>query len=290
MQPYDFVMIAVMGGAILFGLWKGFAWQVASLTAIIASYLVARNFNEPVANMIGGDPAWNRFLAMFILFLGTSLLIWLAFGLFVRTSIEKMRLKSFDRQAGAAVGALKGAIICTLITLFACSLLGDQVCRAICTSASGNYIARGLTHVGNVVPEEIARHINPYIDNFQKEVEEHQNEGPGQPPLVPWQPGGFMNAGNAGQPAATQNDGPTERVGQLQPATGTQWQPPQPVYNGTTGQWEPPQNQPAPQQPASGGGQFQLPQPQLPQIDWGSAAQRAVEDVTNQVFNPNRDR
>ncbi|MGI9517316.1 MAG: CvpA family protein, partial [Pirellulaceae bacterium] len=246
--------------------------------------LVARNFNEPVANMIGGDPAWNRFLAMFILFMGTSLLIWVAFG-FVRSSIEKMHLKAFDRHAGAAVGALKGAIICTLITLFACSLLGEQVCRSICTSRSGNYIARGLTHVGNVVPEEIAQYINPYIDNFQKEIDEHQNEGPQQ--FNPFQPGGLMPANNSGQwgnPAVTQNGGPTERVGQLQPATGTQWQPPQPVYNGSTGQWEAPQAQPAPQQPANNDGQFQF---QLPQIDWRSAAQKAAEDAANQVFNPN---
>ena len=101
MQFYDLVMLAVMGGSILFGLWKGLAWQIASVAAIVVSYFVARNLNGPVANMIGGDPAWNRFLAMFILFLGTSLAIWIVFG-FVRSTIERLHLRSFDRAHGRA--------------------------------------------------------------------------------------------------------------------------------------------------------------------------------------------
>ena len=228
---------------------------------------------------------------MFILFMGTSLLIWVVFG-FVRKSIDNMQLNSFDRQAGALLGAVKGAILCTLITMFAVSLLGDSVRRSICTSQSGNYIARGLTHVGNVVPQELAKVIQPYIDDFQRKVEEHQGEIP------PTQPGGIFSPGQPdawGNTDVTQSgNGPTERVGQLQPATSG-WQPPQPVYNGTTGQWEYPQ--PLPQQPAqpagTNNGQFQVPQlqvPQLqvPQIDWRSAAQKATEDVTNQIFNGNR--
>ena len=128
MQFYDLIMLAVLGLAVFFGYWKGFAWQLASLTAIIVSYMVARNFNEPVAKMIGGDPSWNRFLAMFILFTGTSLLIWLGFG-FVKGTIEKLHLKGFDRQFGAVLGFVKGFIICTLITLFAVSLLTSNMAR-----------------------------------------------------------------------------------------------------------------------------------------------------------------
>ncbi len=229
MQTYDLLMIAVFGGSILFGLWKGFAWQVASLASIIVSYMVARNFSGIVAGMIGGDPAWNRFLAMFILFFGCSLVIWILFG-FVRGSIEQMHLRSFDRQLGTALGAVKGAVLCIIITLFSVSLLGENVCRTICTSRSGNYVAHALVRLHGIVPDEIRNFIGPYVDHFQREIIEHQNEVPATERPTPV-PGGFSQLPPPGSqvtrlpapwtgPAAsgTLTNGGNESLGQLERA------------------------------------------------------------------------
>jgi membrane protein required for colicin V production len=269
MQLYDLIMLAVLGVAIFFGYWKGFAWQVASLAAIFVSYLVARNFHEPVANMIGGDPSWNRFLAMFILFVGTSLLIWLGFG-FIKTTIERMHLKGFDRQFGAALGAIKGVVICTLITLFGVSLLGDTATRTICTSRSGNYIARMLGEAGNLVPEEIGKYINPYIDKFHTEMQEHQDDmppgefGPGQPGLtLPWSSPQMTSSSSA----------PNERVGMLERLPGGS-QTQQPSFNASTGRWEYPASS---QNQTSDSGAFQAPPIQVPQ-QWQEAAREQVQD------------
>ena len=272
MQFYDLVMLAVLGLAIFFGYWKGFAWQVASLAAIIVSYIVARNFSEPLANMIGGDPAWNRFLAMFILFTGTSLLIWLSFG-FVKSTIERMHLKGFDRQFGAALGGVKGFIICTLITLFGVSLLGENACRAICTSKSGNYIARVLSHAHGVVPDEISKYVNPYIDKFHKEMDEHQDETPSSP-FQPGQPG-FENPW-ANTPNMTQANQPNAPVGRLQPVSGNQ-STQQPAV---TGRWEAPtQNQGT----QGSGGVFQAPPINLP-ASWQEAVKDGVQGATEKTI------
>lgn len=298
MQFYDLVMLAVMGGAIFLGFWKGFAWQVASLAAIFASYFVARNFHQPVADMIGGDPAWNRFLAMFILFMGTSLLIWLGFG-FIKSNIERMHLRGFDRQVGAGLGAVKGAILCTLITLFAVSLLGENTSRSICNSKSGNYIARIISKLEGVVPEEIGKHIDPHIKKFQEKVDQHQNELPlnqQNPNGFQQQPGIFQN------PNLTQqgNTAPNERVGQLQPYQGGQGGTQQPIYNGTTRRWEYPnqqyqqpyqQQQPGQQQPyqpqqpgQTNNGSFQLPNVNLPNINLPPAWTDAARDVSREAI------
>ena len=79
-------------------------------------------FRGTVAGFINTEPPWNTFIAMFILFIVTSLGIWIAFG-FVKRWIEQWHLKTFDKQAGALLGALKGALLCIVITLFAVTLL-----------------------------------------------------------------------------------------------------------------------------------------------------------------------
>ncbi len=136
MSIYDILMLAIFVGSILFGAWKGLAWQVASLSAIVVSYLVAMNFGDQLAAFLQAEPPWNKFGAMLILFLGTSLIIWMIFGR-VRESIKKMHLASFDRQAGALLGAVKGALLCMVVTMFGVSLLGETTAEAICYSRSG---------------------------------------------------------------------------------------------------------------------------------------------------------
>jgi membrane protein required for colicin V production len=168
MQAYDIFMLIVMVAAVLWGFWKGFAWQIASLASIGLSYFVALNFRVPVAGILSQiapnvGPPVNVLLAMLILFLGTGLGVWIVFN-FVSDVIERVRLKEFDRQVGALFGVAKGAVLCIIITLFAVSLLGQERCQAICNSYSGRLIGQVLVKAEKVIPPETINAILPHID------------------------------------------------------------------------------------------------------------------------------
>lgn len=167
METYDVVMIVVLVGATLFGAIKGFAWQLASIASIVVSYLVAYHFREPFSESIKADPPWNRFLAMLILYVGTSLVIWVLFRM-VSNSIDRMRLREFDRQIGAIFGLAKGGLYCVLITLFAVTLLGNTVREKIVASKSGRYIAQVLNKSESVIPPEIQEVVEPYLAKFDQ--------------------------------------------------------------------------------------------------------------------------
>ena len=99
MQTYDLIMLGVLVGATLLGAWQGMAWQVASFASVVLSYFVAFAFREPVAEMIPAGPPWDRPLAMLILFIGTSLVIWIVFQI-VSRFIDRLKLKEFDSESG----------------------------------------------------------------------------------------------------------------------------------------------------------------------------------------------
>ena len=162
MQAYDLIMLIVLAMATIFGAIKGFAWQVASLASVIVSYIVAYRYRMDVAEMIQAQPPWNQFLAMLILYVGTSFVIWVAFRLF-SGMIDRVRLKEFDRHLGAAFGLAKGMIYCLLITMFAMSLLGKTQQAAICQSRSGYYIAVALDRGVGILPKEIHDVVGPYL-------------------------------------------------------------------------------------------------------------------------------
>jgi membrane protein required for colicin V production len=171
MHPYDILMLIILASALIFGAIKGFAWQVASLASIVVSYLVASYFRNDVAQWINAQPPWNMFLAMLLLYFGTSLAIWMLFRL-ISSSIDKIRLKEFDRQLGAGFGLLKGAALCCIVTMFAMTLLGPNQKIAIAKSKSGRYIAQALAQAGSIMPNEVKEVIGPYLENVGQQLEQ----------------------------------------------------------------------------------------------------------------------
>lgn len=185
MQAYDLIMLIIIGMATLFGAIKGFAWQVASIASIVVSYVVAYRFRFDLAEMIQAKPPWNLFLAMLILFVGTSFVIWVAFRIF-SGMIDKVRLKEFDRQLGAAFGLGKGLIYCLLVTMFAMSLLGPNQQQAICESQSGYYIAKALDHGMGVLPKELHDVVGPYLAQLDSKLKNGQQAGDSDATASDW--------------------------------------------------------------------------------------------------------
>ncbi|EKJ99144.1 Colicin V production protein [Rhodopirellula baltica SH28] len=188
MQTYDILMTVILVGATLLGAIRGFAWQLASIASIVVSYCVAYHYREPFSQNIHAAPPWNQFLAMFILFVGTSFVIWVALRM-VSGMIDRMRLKEFDRQIGALFGLAKGALLCTIITLFAVTLFGERTQRAIVASESGRLIARVLAESNSIMPPELDSVVRPYLDQFSDEElgEPSASEGSwlSQTPIAP---------------------------------------------------------------------------------------------------------
>ena len=169
MSFYDIVMLVVLGGAIWFGFWKGLAWQVASVAAVCVSYIVAVNFREPVSHFIQAEEPWNRIGAMLVLFLATSIVIWIIYAR-IKGTIQRMELKGFDRQAGAMMGALKGVLLAMVITIFSVSLLGPKAHDSIHTSKFGPYFISGISKLSAIVPAELFEYIRPHVDNFHQQI------------------------------------------------------------------------------------------------------------------------
>ncbi len=215
MEIYDIIMLVVLVGAVLFGAIKGFAWQLASIASILVSYFVAYRFREPFSQSIQADPPWNRFLAMLILYVGTALVVWVLFRM-VSGTIDRMRLKEFDRQIGALFGLAKGALYCMLITMFAVSLTGNSIREKIVESRSGRYIAKVLDRSQAVIPPEIHEVVAPYLNRFDERFDDSQDRGLLN--SMPWMAQGSSPDGQrAGQPS-----------GQWAPQQAQQ----QPVWNG----------------------------------------------------------
>ena len=168
-QPYDVFMLGVLFMCILFGAWKGMAWQLAALAAIAVSGLAALQFSPMLAPYLSDQVPWNRFLAMLVLYAAVSLVIWLAFRV-LSNFIDRLQLKEFDRQLGAAFGAAKGVLWCIVITFFAVTL-SEPARQAILKTRSGYYIAVVTERAAPILPEEVRAVLGKYIEELDRKLD-----------------------------------------------------------------------------------------------------------------------
>ena len=184
MSSYDIIMILVIAATTLWGLWKGLAWQLASLTAVAASYFMAIRFSESLAPVFGSQAPLNRFAAMLAIYIGTSLVVWVLFH-FVKNVINRVRLQEFDRQIGAIVGFAKGILLCIVLTFFVVTLMPTSGRDAVLSSSSGHYIALLLNRADPVIPPEIHEVLDPYLNRLETELQPDERPAPKRPPAPP---------------------------------------------------------------------------------------------------------
>jgi membrane protein required for colicin V production len=170
MEWYDLLMIAVLLGTTAFGFLKGMAWQIASLASLVASYFIALRFSGSLAasGLLGDEEPWNRFVAMLVIYLVTSLAIWLAFRV-VSRAIDRVRLQEFDKQIGGLFGFAKGVLLCVAITFFALTLVPNTR-EVILRSHSGHYMAILIARADAVMPPEVHDVLDPYLERLEQEL------------------------------------------------------------------------------------------------------------------------
>jgi membrane protein required for colicin V production len=168
-QTYDLLMLVVLIGATVFGFWKGMAWQIASLASLVLSYFAALRFGEQLAPTFGDQAPLNKFVAMLVIYIATSFIIWMLFR-FVAGVIDKVRLESFDKQMGAMIGFAKGVLLCIAITFFAVVLLPPAQGEAIVASQSGRYIIALLDKSHAVFPPEVHQVVDPYLEKIEQRL------------------------------------------------------------------------------------------------------------------------
>ena len=192
MESYDVVMFVIVGIMILVGAWKGLAWQIAIVASIIVSFWVAISFEKSLADLLTVvDSPWNSYIAMILLYLGTSLGIWFLFACSARF-IEKLELKGFDRQMGAIIGVVNGILVCCVLTLFASMCGNEKLDTSLTRSKSAPYINHVLNQIRPLIPEKYSETVNPHFDHLQEildrepmaEVEEQGSVSVTELPLI----------------------------------------------------------------------------------------------------------
>ncbi len=215
MGTYDVIMLTVVVACTIWGLWRGVAWQLAAIASIVVSYLVALRFSPQLAPMISEQAPWNRFAAMLVLYLGTSLAVWLVFR-GVSNTLERIKLKEFDHQFGGLFGLVQGVLLCTAITFFVVTL-SEKGRAVVVESKSGRYIARFLDISHPLIPDGVHEVLHPYFEKLHDTLHSDHEQTPsgrdGSAGKQETASGAKAAAGNKqDKPSSQENSNPVDRI------------------------------------------------------------------------------
>jgi membrane protein required for colicin V production len=149
------------------------------VASLVVSYFVALKFADRIAPLVSQHAPWNKFVAMLLIYAGTSLAIWMIYRA-IGSAIDRVKLNEFDRQMGALVGFAKGVLFCIAITFFAVTILGQQQRDQILSSRSGRYIVQVLDKADAVAPPEIKQVIGPYLNRINERLDPNYQPNPQQ--------------------------------------------------------------------------------------------------------------
>lgn len=176
---YDLIIFGLLVICTVRGATKGFAWQVAAIGALLICFFFAQTASLAIAPLIKLDPPLNRWVAMFVLYVGAS---FVSFGAAraVRGTLEKWQFVEFDKHLGALFGFTKGVAIALVLTFFAVTL-SETARESVLNSYSGRAAGTILSALHPIMPGELHGVIDPYLEKLGREVVHEDGEPGGRP-------------------------------------------------------------------------------------------------------------
>lgn len=147
----------------IMGLVRGFAWQLVRLATLIGALVLARLFADDVAVQIrehsSVEAPADSILAWFVILVGVFL-AGTILAVVLRKMIAALRMQSYDRLLGLALGVVKGGAMVVVAILLLSQLRGASALQdALARSESAKIASRVVEQIGPLFPESLREDI-----------------------------------------------------------------------------------------------------------------------------------
>jgi len=158
MNPFDILIIVVLGYSLVRGLFRGLVKEVSSLIGVLGGFYAAYTYYKMLAGLLAGlihDTSYLNILSFLIIFCGVLIVVGVL-GVVIKYLLNIAFLGWVDRIGGVTFGILKGILIVSIlfITLTA-------------------FLPKGTAFIQN---SELAPHVSWISEKMAKAISEEMKQ------------------------------------------------------------------------------------------------------------------
>ena len=117
MNPFDILIIVILGYSLVRGLFRGLVKEVSSLIGVLGGFYAAYTYYKVLAGLLAGlihDTSYLNILSFLIIFSGVLIVVGVL-GVIIKYLLNISFLGWVDRIGGVVFGVLKGILIVSIL-------------------------------------------------------------------------------------------------------------------------------------------------------------------------------
>ena len=117
MNPFDILIIVILGYSLVRGLFRGLVKEVSSLIGVLGGFYAAYTYYKVLAGLLAGlihDTSYLYILSFLIIFSGVLIIVGVL-GVIIKYVLNISFLGWADRIGGIVFGVLKGILIVSIL-------------------------------------------------------------------------------------------------------------------------------------------------------------------------------
>ena len=169
MNPFDIIIILILGYSLVRGLFRGLVKEVSSIIGVLGGFYAAFTYYPKTAKLLSGlihNTAYLNILSFLIIFCSVLIIVGLL-GIIIKYLMNISFLGWVDRIGGVVFGAVKGVLIVSIlfITLTAFLPKGSAFIK---NSTLAPHVARVSEKMAKVVSKEMKQDFMAKFGELKK--------------------------------------------------------------------------------------------------------------------------
>jgi len=169
MNTFDVIVIVILAYSLLRGLFRGLLKEVASVAGVLGGFFAAYAFYAPAADYLKSfiaNPAYRNILAFLAIFCIVVIVVNVV-AVIIKYLLRIVFLGWVDRLGGFLFGALKGALIVSVVFLALTAFLpkGTPIIR---DSVTAPYVAVAAEQLSALISSDIKSEFTSKLEALKK--------------------------------------------------------------------------------------------------------------------------
>ncbi len=169
MNPFDILIIVILGYSLVRGLFRGLVKELSSIVGVLGGFYAAYTYYNVLAGLLSRlihDISYLNILSFLIIFCGVLIIVGVL-GVIIKYLLNIAFLGWIDRISGVVFGVLKGILIVSILFITLTAFLPKGT-AFIKNSELAPHVSWISEKMANVISKEMKQDFNAKLGELKK--------------------------------------------------------------------------------------------------------------------------